>query len=71
MATGVSEKTPPSLGALIGMGAALALCVVGGVGGGYWLDRTLHTGEVLTFVGLALGVAAAIAIVYFNAKTFL
>jgi F0F1-type ATP synthase assembly protein I len=53
------------------MGVAMALCIGVGVGGGYWLDRTLHTGEVLTFVGLALGVVAAIAVVYFDAKTFL
>lgn len=67
----MSEKPSPSVGTLLSMGVAMALCIGVGVGGGYWLDRTLHTGEVLTFVGLALGVVAAIAVVYFDAKTFL
>jgi F0F1-type ATP synthase assembly protein I len=53
------------------MGVATALCIAVGVGGGYWLDRTLHTGVVLTFVGLALGVVAAVVVIYLNVKTFL
>jgi len=53
------------------MGVTTALCVAVGVGGGYWLDRTFRTGELLTFVGLALGVAAAVAAVYLEIKTFL
>jgi F0F1-type ATP synthase assembly protein I len=53
------------------MGVATALCVAVGVGGGYWLDRTFHTGELLTFVGLALGVIAAVVVVYFDVRPFL
>jgi hypothetical protein len=71
LATGVSSKPPPSFSTLIGMGVATALCIAVGVGGGYWLDRTFHTGELLTFVGLALGVVAAVAVVYSDVKTFL
>jgi putative Ca2+/H+ antiporter (TMEM165/GDT1 family) len=71
LATGVSRKPSPSFSTLIGMGVAMALCVGVGVGGGYWLDRTFHTGELLTFVGLALGVIAAVAVVYFDVKTYL
>ena len=65
------QKPSPSFSTLIGMGVATALCVAVGVGGGYWLDRTFHTGELLTFVGLALGVVAAVVVVYFDVKTFL
>jgi uncharacterized membrane protein YcjF (UPF0283 family) len=71
LATGVSNKPPPSFSTLIGMGVATALCIAAGVGGGYWLDRTFHTGELLTFVGLALGVVAAVAVVYSDVRTFL
>jgi len=71
LATGVSRKPSPSFSTLIGMGVTTALSVAVGVGGGYWLDRTFRTGELLTFVGLALGVAAAVAAVYLEIKTFL
>ena len=71
LATGVSKKPSPSFSTLIGMGVATALCIAVGVGGGYWLDRTFHTGELLTFVGLALGVVAAVVVVYSDVKTFL
>jgi len=71
LATGVSSKPSPSFSTLIGMGVATALCVAAGVGGGYWLDRTFHTGELFTFVGLALGVIAAVATVYSDVKKFL
>jgi len=67
----VSEKPSPSFGALISMGVAIALCVAVGVGGGYWLDTTFHTGVLFTFVGLVLGVAGAIAVVYFDVKSCL
>ena len=71
LASGVSSKPSPSFSTLIGMGVATALCVAVGVGGGYWLDRTFHTGELLTFVGLALGVIAAVVVVYFDVRPFL
>ena len=67
----VSKKPSPSFSTLIGMGVATALCIAVGVGGGYWLDRTFHTGVLLTFVGLALGVVAAVVVVYSNVKMFL
>ncbi len=71
LATGVSSKPSPSFTTLLGMGVTTALCIVIGVGGGYWLDRTFKTGELLTFVGLAIGVVAAVLAVYFEIKTFL
>ena len=71
LATGVSRKPSPSFSTLIGMGVTTALCIAVGVGCGYWLDTTFHTGALLTFVGLALGLVAAFVAVYFEIKTFL
>ncbi len=67
----MSDKPTPSLATLLGMGVTTALCVGAGVGGGYWLDGVLKTGLTFTFVGLALGVFAAVAAVYFEVKPFL
>ncbi|HXY43119.1 MAG TPA: AtpZ/AtpI family protein [Acidimicrobiales bacterium] len=67
----MSNKPTPSLATLLGMGVTTALCVGVGVGGGYWLDVTFKTGSTFTFVGLVLGVAAAVAAVYFEIKAFL
>jgi hypothetical protein len=53
------------------MGVSTALCVGAGVGGGYWLDETLKTGLTFTFVGLGLGIVAAVAAVYFEIRAFL
>jgi len=60
----VSSKPTPSLATLLGMG-------VTGVGGGYWLDETFKTGVLFTFVGLGLGIVAAVAAVYFEIRAFL
>lgn len=70
-ATEVGKKPSPSFSTLIGMGIATALCIAVGVGGGYWLDKTFHTGVLLTFVGLALGLVAAGAVIYSDVRTFL
>ncbi len=67
----VSSKPTPSLATLLGMGVSTALCVGAGVGGGYWLDETLKTGLTFTFVGLGLGIVAAVAAVYFEIRAFL
>jgi hypothetical protein len=71
LSTGVSKKPSPSFNTLIGMGVTTALCIAVGVGGGYWLDRTFQTGVLLTFVGLAIGLVAAVVAVYIEIKTFL
>jgi F0F1-type ATP synthase assembly protein I len=51
----------PSWFDLAGMGIVSGMCVAAGVGGGYWLSTVLHAGPWPTFVGLALGLAAATA----------
>lgn len=49
---------------LLGIGWFVALCIVGGVIGGLWLDGLLETGPILTLVGLGVGLAIAVAGMY-------
>ncbi len=67
----MSSKPPPSPGTLLGMGITAAICLGAGIGGGYWLDATLRTGILLTFLGLVVGMVAAVAAVYLEIRTFL
>jgi hypothetical protein len=67
----MSNKPAPSLVNLLGLGVKTALCVAAGIGVGYWLDKTLRTGLLLTFIGLAIGLAGAVALVYLEIKSFL
>ena len=46
------------------MGWYVGLCIVLGVLGGIWLDDRIHTGLVMTIVGLVLGIVLAIYGVY-------
>jgi F0F1-type ATP synthase assembly protein I len=50
----------------LGLGTTLALTVLGGIGGGHWLDVRLGTRPVFLLVGGTLGVAAAL---YYFFKT--
>ena len=44
---------------LLGIGWYVALCIVGGVVGGRWLDNWLDLGPLFTLLGLAAGIALA------------
>jgi F0F1-type ATP synthase assembly protein I len=44
----------------LGLGMTLAVTVLAGLGGGYWLDRRLGTHPVFLLVGAVLGVSAAL-----------
>ncbi len=44
----------------MGLGMTLAVTVLAGLGGGYWLDRRLGTRPVFLLAGAVLGVAAAL-----------
>jgi F0F1-type ATP synthase assembly protein I len=44
----------------LGLGTTLAVTVLAGLGGGYWLDRQLGTRPVLLLLGGALGLGAAL-----------
>jgi F0F1-type ATP synthase assembly protein I len=49
---------------LVGLGIGLAVSVVLPVVGGGVLDSVLHTSPVLLLVGLLVGIAAAVVVVY-------
>ena len=49
---------------LVGVGWYVAICIVGGVWGGVWLDEKLGTSPLLLLIGLMLGIGAAGAGVY-------
>lgn len=51
-------RLPPAL-RLIGIGWYFAICIVGGVVGGVYLDSRLDLTPLFTFLGLFLGLAAA------------
>ena len=53
-----------ALGSYGTLGMEIALSVVLGLFGGQWLDKKLHTGGVLTWVGFAYGLAAAGRAIY-------
>jgi ATP synthase protein I len=53
-----------ALGTYGTLGMEIALSVVVGLFGGQWLDKKLHTGGVLTWVGFAYGLAAAGRAIY-------
>jgi hypothetical protein len=55
-------KPSPSLMDLLSMGIASALAISTGLVGGLLLDNWLRTSPLLTFVGLALGVASAVVL---------
>jgi len=45
---------------LLGIGTYVALCIVLGTLGGRWLDGQFDTGNLLTVIGLFLGLVLAI-----------
>ncbi len=49
----------PPAARLIGIGWYFAICVVGGVVGGYLLDQVTGTAPLLTMLGLFAGLAIA------------
>ncbi|MCU1495483.1 MAG: hypothetical protein JWO62_3247 [Acidimicrobiaceae bacterium] len=67
----MKQQPGPTVFELVGIGATAGGCVAVGVGGGYWLGSATGVGTVLTFSGLALGLAAAITATYFKIKRYL
>ena len=49
---------------LLGVGWYVAICIVGGVWGGVWLDEKLGTSPLFLLIGLVLGLVIAGAGVY-------
>jgi len=52
------------LGLVGSLGLSVALCVVGGVYGGMWLDKKLGTGGVMLVVGLFFGLGCGALVAY-------
>ena len=44
---------------LLGVGWYVAICIVGGVWGGVWLDDKLGTSPLFLLIGLVLGIGIA------------
>ena len=53
-----------ALGTYGTLGMEIALSIVVGLFGGQWLDKKLHTGGWLTWIGFAYGLAAAGRAIY-------
>ena len=49
---------------LLGVGWYVAICVIGGLFGGLWLDRKLDVLPVFTLVGIVLGAVLAFYGIY-------
>jgi F0F1-type ATP synthase assembly protein I len=58
------SSTGPSGAELAGLGMALAAAVVVPMVLGYIVDGALRTSPLFLFVGLAVGIIAAVALVY-------
>lgn len=52
---GLREAAP-----FLGLGTTLAVTVLAGLGGGYWLDRQLGTRPLLLLLGGTFGLAAGL-----------
>lgn len=66
----MTDETPGWV-ELLGIGGAAAGCVAVGVGCGYWIGSASRTGPAAVFVGLAVGLAAAFAVVYLKIRKYL
>ncbi len=61
----------PSIIDFLTMGVASALCLVLGGGIGYGIDALAGTAPILTFVGLAFGVVAAVLVTVTQVRKYL
>jgi ATP synthase protein I len=62
---GMAERPTPeqqdlrAIGVATGLGCSIVAALILCIGGGVWLDSRFGTSPVLTFAGIALGLAAA------------
>jgi F0F1-type ATP synthase assembly protein I len=61
----------PGIIDFLSMGLASALCLVLGGGIGYGIDALAGTSPILTFVGLAFGVVAAVLVTITQVRKYL
>lgn len=67
----MTSRPGPGSFELIGIGATAAACIAIGVVGGYWIGSASRVGVVGVFVGLGVGLLAAIAATYIKIKHYL
>ncbi len=67
----MTRRPHPTPFELLGIGATAAACVALGVVGGYWIGSASRGGVVGVFVGLGVGILAAITATYFKIKSYL
>ena len=56
---------------LVGVGWSIGIAIVGGLGGGIWLDGKWHTKPIFTLIGLFLGIVVAFYSTYKLVKPLL
>ena len=54
------EKKPPGILEFAGLGLMNALCWLGGMAAGYFVDQALGTLPIFLFVGLVTGIALGV-----------
>jgi F0F1-type ATP synthase assembly protein I len=67
----VEQRNGPELTTLLGLGAATAGILLGGLGLGWLVDQRAGTLPVFTLVGLALGIVGAGVYIYTTFTKFL
>lgn len=55
------KKPPPGIMQFAGLGLMNALCWVGGLAAGWFVDQALGTLPIFLFVGLVAGIAIGVA----------
>jgi F0F1-type ATP synthase assembly protein I len=66
----VTQDATPGWISLLGLGAVSALILVIGLALGWLADKPLHTFPILTFVGLAAGIAGAARYTYLEIRKY-
>jgi F0F1-type ATP synthase assembly protein I len=64
------DKERPGIMEFAGLGLMNAICLGGGLVGGWFLDRALGTLPLFLFLGLLLGVAAGVWVTRAEIKRF-
>jgi hypothetical protein len=67
----VEDKRSPNWLDLMAMGLASAIMIGVGLGVGVWVDSTLGSSPIATFIGLAFGIACAVGSTVHQVKKFL
>jgi F0F1-type ATP synthase assembly protein I len=64
------DKEQPGIMEFAGLGLMNALCLAGGLVGGWFLDQALGTLPLFLFIGLVLGIAVGVVATRAELKRF-